>query len=271
MPELTLTAWLGGDTSSAGRDGPSCEVLIGASFLRFFVLTLVSKEKAQKDIWILYQSKLQQNTSVAAENCRHTCTELVFEHCSLISFLNGAWVSSALVHMELQQTLVVLNDRKPSVSSSLCPQKPSSESVPVFGWLWGGKTLGREGSFQPVRGYKCVALNVWKYRVGWIWIPCKFVQDGAINTADPCEQSFPSVGDAHRATFWARTCCPLPLPLFSGFWGRRGDWPGRGKKLGNEMRHEGCTRVFYQVHLRFSSAYHITQTALEEPSIYPLP
>ena len=34
---------------------------------------------------------------------------------------------------------------------------------------------------------------------------------------------------------------------------------------------DGFRRVFYQVHLRFSSAYRITQTALEEPSIYPLP
>lgn len=177
-------------------------------------------------------------------------------------------MSSVLIH---RQTLVVLSDRKTSVSWSLCSQKLSSGSVPAFGWLWGGKTLGREGSFQLVREYKCVAWNVWKYRVVWIRIACKVVQDGAWNTADPCEQSFQS-GEMHTGqTFCARRCCPLSLPLFSGVWGRRGDWLGRGKELRNETRHEGCTRVFYQVHLRFSSAYHITQTTLEEPSIYPLP
>lgn len=66
-------------------------MLAGAAFLHLFVPTLVSKKKAQKEIGALCRSKLQQDMSVAAENCKCTCIELMFKHWNQFSDLFSEW------------------------------------------------------------------------------------------------------------------------------------------------------------------------------------
>lgn len=148
--------------------------------------------------------------------------------------------------------------------------------VHVFGCPWGGKTLAREGCLQLFWGCKCMALNVGMYRAGYGF-------HAGLCRMGPETQLTPETRASHlweMHTGWPsgpEGCCPLSLPdpvlldLVSCFGARRE--AGRGGDGSREMKWgtKAAPRVFYQVHLRFSSAYHITQTALEEPSIYPLP
>lgn len=136
------------------------------------------------------------------------------------------------------QSLLVLNDRKTfGERQSLPPETEVCVCIYVFGCPWGGKPLAREGCFQPVWGCKCMALNVWKHRVGWIWLPRRFVRDGAWSAAEPQDQSFPSVGGAHRQTLWARGVLPslVARPCSLGL-GVSGFGVGKEAEKWNEAR-----------------------------------